>query len=188
MDEPDEPRDGDDLPLPFERIGEHGWVSRAIGILRSYGVPIPSPISASAVSDAEHRLGVRFPSSYRELLTQLGLLDLDGIRFLPPHQVDWLEAFWAKPAFSPSDAESLRHLLGIVEYLESGEFIALDPTTGECLRCRHDPPGFSARLPNVDALVQYGFLSLPSGYYGWPDRRIEQLVDDELQRRFGLLL
>jgi hypothetical protein len=40
----------------------------------------------------------------------------------------------------------------------------------------------------VDALVQYAFMQLPAGYYGWNDAVIEALVEGALERRFGVLL
>jgi hypothetical protein len=74
------------------------------------------------------------------------------------------------------------------DYCGSGDFIGLNLETGECARCGHDPPGFSAPLPSVDALVQYALMSLPLGQYGWDDAALEDLVEHALQRRFGVRL
>ena len=93
MDEPQKPQTEDDLPIPFERVGQDGWADSTRAILKAYGVPLPPVVSAEEVSAAESRLGAEFPVPYRQLLMEVGLLDLDGIRFLPLAEVDWLTDF-----------------------------------------------------------------------------------------------
>jgi hypothetical protein len=186
--EPQKPVTERDLPIPFERIGEDGWADRVRDMLRSYGVPCPLPASLEEVTVAETRLAVTLPVGYRMLLLDLGPLDLGSIRFLPTSEVTKLTDYWFRSAFASSDAAQLGNHLAIADYCGSGDFIGLNLETGECARCGHDPPGFSAPLPSVDALVQYAFMSLPLGQYGWDDAALEDLVEHALQRRFGVRL
>ncbi len=188
MPDPRKPRSEAELPEPFRVIGEDGWVERAHAVLRTYGVPLPTTASPDEIACAEERLGARLPPAYRLLLLELGPLDFDGIAFLPVSEVAWLDDFWARASFAPEDSVRLRRTLAIVDYCGSGDVIALDPATGECALCGHDPPGFSDRLPSIDALVQYSFMSLPTSYYGWNERDLHDLVDATLRQRFGVLL
>jgi len=188
MSDPRKPTTEADLPVPFGRIGEDGWAERARAVLESYGVKLPVPVPPAEIASAESRLAVAFPETYRLLLSTLGPLDMDGIRFLPLSDVTRLDGYWARDHFTPSERAQLANHLAIVDYLGSDDFIGLNVQTGECARCGHDPPGFSSRLASVDALVQIAFMKLPAGYYGWDDPELEALVEGALRRRFGVRL
>ncbi len=175
----------DELPRPFEQIGEPGWADRSRSLLKAYGVPLPEPVPAEALDAAEARSTLSFPAAYRTLLLELGPIDLDGYRFLPPDEIERLHDFWCREAFARDDAARLGGLVAIVDYCGSGDVIALEPSTGLCVLCGHDPPGFSNTIQSIDALVQLAFLMLPNSYYGWPDESLEQMVEREQKRRFG---
>jgi hypothetical protein len=182
------PRSGDELPRPFDRIGEAGWADRARDVLRAYGVPLPQPATADSVASAELRLGLTLPSAYRCFLLDLGPVDLDGFRFQAPGALSRLDEYWARDAFSRADVALLHGMIDVVDYCGSGDLIALQIETGRCARCGHDPPGVSDWLPSFDAVLQLAFLNLPISYYGWDDDDLEDLIARTQQRLFGTRL
>ena len=179
------PQSLDDLPQPFRKIGQPGWVTNAHKVLEDYGVPIPQQISESQIETLCVRLGRVLPTSYHRFLLELGALDIDGWRFLPPQEVELLTSVWFRNMLKSEDQKRLEHMLGIGDYLGSGDHFALDLESGRCCLCGHDPAGFSNWLNSFDDLVRLAFMLLPVSYYGWPDESVQLLVHNAQQQIFG---
>lgn len=184
--EPTLPEELEDLPHPFERIGENGWSDRCRSTLEDYGVDVPSPTAPEEIEEHERRLGIRFPQPYRTLLLELGPADFSEFRIFKPAETHTLEHYHAKQWFIEEDRMTLPNLLACVEYCGTDDPFALDLSDGSVLRVCHDPPGFSMRMPSLDILLRCAFLGLASGYYGFPDRIATELVQEARRRLTGL--
>lgn len=175
----------DDLRPPFERIGEQGWADRVRGLLDAYGVPLPAPVAADELDARRAELGVELPPALRTFLTEIGPLDPREIRILPPAEIVSLDGVWFRDHLGFFDRRRLRGLIAVGDYLGSGDFIALEPKTGRCCLCSHDPPGFSSWLPDFDSVVKVILVNLACGYYGWPDEEVSALADELKETMFG---
>lgn len=119
-------------------------------------------------------------------MVELGPLDLDEFRFLPPSEIRLLDGFYARDSFDADDAAELPKLVAVAEYAGTNDPFAVHAETGRVVRVGHDPPGFSMRLDSFTDLVRYAFLGLPCGYYGFPDDDVAELVEEARLRATGL--
>ena len=146
--------------------------------------PLPTPSSSEEIRALEARTGLPLQSSYGQFLTAIGPLDTNSFQFLPPSEVEPASTVWFAAAMRESDVELSKRMLRVAEY--GGEDpMVLDTETGRCCLCSHDPVGFSDYLESFDDLVRLAFLFLPTGYYGWPDRAVDQLVEEAQLEMFG---
>lgn len=181
--EPIKPRTVDELPLPFLNIGEPGWVNRTHDVLTSFGVPLPEPVRLEELAECERRLGLELPTSCRRFLLELGPLDIDEFRFLPPREILPMSGFYAADLFDPGSRRRLQELVSVAEYCGTDDPFAIDQRSCEVCRVGHDPPGLSLTMPSFDVLVRCALLGLACGYYGFPDASVQSLVE---QARFAL--
>lgn len=113
------------------------------------------PVAAAAIEHAEDVLGTRFPTGYRDLMTQLGEGDLGHfVRVYPPHRVLASQAEWrarvAEYWFWESDDETLP------DRVREGVVLA-DTFDGDELCFHRDDPDTLILLPrHDDAAYQLG--------------------------------
>jgi len=155
------------LPDPFTSIGEPGWHANALANLKAYDVPLPTPEAPEAIKTTENRLAVTFPASYTKFTTELGPLDLDGFALLAVSEVVNVGDLWCKDSFSGEDRARLSTMFRILE--TGGDPIVFDASSGKFCEIDHDSAAFTNWVDTFDDLILLAFLSLPVGYYGWPD-------------------
>ena len=173
-----------DLEPPFEMIGDEGWESRLRDLLNSYGVPIPNPVPAKEVDAAEATLGLQLPSSLRTFLTKIGPLDFGSMRVLSVKEISTLERIWFADSMPSQEKARIPQLVGVLDYLGTGDFIAWDSANDKFVLVGHDPPGIHPWLPTFDDCVREQCVDLAAGCYGWPDEEVELLVEDVKARLF----
>ncbi|MBX3183713.1 MAG: SMI1/KNR4 family protein [Polyangiaceae bacterium] len=176
--EPTFPSKIEDLPCPFEYVGEPGWAERARAVLQEYGAPLPQPVGLMEVEAREAALGLRFPEAYKRCMVELGPVNLDDVRLLAPRDVATLEDFYARELFNASLQSELTNFISIAEYCGTDDPFVVHVPTGRVFRVGHDPVGLSLGMESFDALLRYAFLGLACGYYGFPDASVEELVEE----------
>jgi hypothetical protein len=67
----------------------------------------------------------------------------------------------------------------------SDNHIAIDPVSGTCYLCSHDPAGIYDEAASFDDLVRIAVIDLSWGYYGWPDPKVERLPTELKADIFG---
>jgi len=181
----EKPSSKEDLIPPFEKIGEAGWDRGVRDLLQRYEVPLPTPITEGELAACEKKLGSPLPPSLHLLLKTFGPLDLDEIRFFGTDEISSVEGIWFAHALSDEDRKRLPQMIGIGEYV-GDEVIVVEPDTGRCCQCVHDPPGFMNWLNCVDDLLRIALIVLCNGYYGWDDERLSDMASELCVELFGL--
>lgn len=172
------PRSIADLEPPFRHIGEVGWDERFRALLRQYDVPLPEPVSAAALESVEEGLGVRLDKAVREFLLSIGPVDFNELRLLSLPEIKSLEGVWFAEHLDPATRARLPGIIAILDYLGTGDFIGWERASGRFVLARHDPAGIFTWMPTFDDCVREQCIGLASGYYGWPDDDLIELVED----------
>lgn len=174
-DGPKKPTEKADLEPPFSRIGDPGWAEGVKALLASYGVPLPTPVPEATLASREVELGIKLPTALCTFLTEVGPLDLD-LRVHRPEGIRFCNEIWFRDHLAPEHQALLPRLLAVAS-VGSDNFVALDVESSRCGVLSHDPPGFWKPLPDFDTLIKVMLMRLPTGYYGWPDEEVAELVD-----------
>ena len=69
-------------------------------------------------------------------------------------------------------------MIAVMDYLGTGDFVAWDRNSGNFVLVGHDPAGIRPWRPTFDDCIREQCIELAAGYYGWPDKEIEQLVEN----------
>ena len=182
------PRTFAELPNPFDKIGEPGWLENSVAILEAYDVPLPVPVKRDEIKKMERSIGTELPASYRQFLMELGPVDMDRFDFLSPKKITTLENSWFRERLCEDEQKALGHMIGVVDYFGEDEIIALDLETARCCYCDNFQNTFSNWLETFDDLLKIAFIKLPVSYYGWPDYVLGELIHDYQKQKFGTCL
>jgi hypothetical protein len=91
---------------------------------------------------------------------------------------------WFRDSLSEDEQLRLGGLLGISNS-GSDNYFAIDPATGKCYLCSHDPAGIFEEASSFDELILKAVIDLSWGYHGWPDPEVERLATDLKVELFG---
>jgi len=174
----------EDLLPPFQTVGEPGWADRLRHVLIDYEVPLPESVPAELVTLRESELGVRLPAALREFYTTFGSVDFDGFQLYPVDALEPLTRAWFRQSLDVGQQARLSTLIAISDS-GSDNYIAIDPVSGTCYLCSHDPVGISDEAASFDDLVRKAVIDLSWGYYGWPDPEVERLATELKLDLFG---
>jgi hypothetical protein len=162
--------------IPAYRVGEDGWLQTVRAVLEAYGVPTPPPPREEDIRQAEARIACALPRDWRALLLELGAVDLEAYRFLPPSQIQVADSVWFREHLSDAERADLPHMLSVAETGSDNVFV-YDMRSGLVRLASHDPGGLFEAIPGVGDLLRWALVGLAAGYYGWPDAEVADLVD-----------
>jgi hypothetical protein len=185
---PTKPTSKADL-VPGYEVGAVGWLQTVRALLEQYGVPPGQPVRQEELRKAELRLARALPRDWAELLFDLGPIDLDGLRFLPPADIRSAQDLWFRDHLSAGERTDLQHLVCVAETGSDNMFV-YDIRSGLVRLASHDPGGIFEAIPSVSDLVRLALVGLAAGRYGWPDPDVADLVDrtrDELLEEWSRL-
>jgi SMI1 / KNR4 family (SUKH-1) len=172
------------LMPPFQAIGEPGWAERLRQVLLDYDTSLPEPAPYESIEAREQALGIRLPRALRAFYMEFGPVDFDGFELFSIDYIKPLDNVWFRDFLTNGDQARLHGLLGIAD---SGcdNYIAIDPVTGKCYLCSHDPAGIFEESDSFDDLIRKAVIDLSWGYYGWPDPEVERLATELRRELFG---
>lgn len=160
---------------PFRKIGEEGWVKNLQKLLTEYGIEPSQGLSEKAVEQRERELGLNFPDPLRSFLIEFGHTNLGRFCLYPLYSMALSTDIWFRDFLTSEEQEQLQDLLGIANS-GSDNVLAIDPITGYCYICNHDPAGIFLEANSFDEFLQKIIIDLSWGYYGWPDPHVEELA------------
>lgn len=178
------PKTKADLMPPFRVIGEASWAKKFLNILTDYGVEPAKGLSEEILKRHERELKFKLPDSLRIFLLEFGCIDLDDFCLYPLSEIAPIRDLWFRGFLSSEEQKQLPNLLGIAD-TGFDNVMAIDPTTGRCYVCSHDPAGIFLEADSFDDLLQKVIIDLSWGYYGWPDFYIETLASELKHDLFG---
>lgn len=186
MQEPVKPISISDIALDFTTVGDEGWTNPIVGLLKSYGVPLPSPLSEDEINVIKDRCGGAIPDQYALFLRTLGPLNLDFVEFLRPAKVTTADKTWFGDVATGMDLDALKQQLAIIDLGGSGNFLSLNLQNNDIHYLCHDPIGMPVAFHSFDDLIKWAVSHVFVGEYGWPDEAIDKLVD-QYQSQFTTL-
>lgn len=179
----------EDLLPPFNEIGEPGWAETIRMVLQDYAVPLPEPSADKDLRELENKLGFQLPRSLCVFLTQFGPVDFGSVSLRSSTGLKTLfddeGIAWFRDWFDADQKQQLARLLAIGDYGGDAGVVSIDPLSGICYLCQHDPLGIHKLAGSFDDLIKSEIILLSCGYFGYPDPEIEAMASQLVEELFG---
>ena len=169
----------DDIVIPFDRIGDPGWIEATRPILQEcVGISfdadeMPPPVPEEDIVAAHRRLGA-FPEPLALFYRTFGVADV-GEYLLPPEEMKPLaESFadteWMHANMSSKELKILPDLVVFGDYLGNGNMFCFHRETMEVWYFDHDDPPMLTRLfERVDDYLKGCLIKVQGVFFDDPD-------------------
>jgi hypothetical protein len=144
----------EDIIIPFDSIGNHGWEINTGKIIESiaenFGNNLKSPISTGEISVLEKKLGTTLPDNLKLFYQTFGLADI-GEQLQGFKDIGWIKDIWAAapqygPDFSDDDKKHLPFLVSFSDYLGNGNMFCFHSETKQIYYYDHDTRPYLTKM------------------------------------------
>ena len=185
----------EDVVIPFDKIGEAGWIVKTKVIIESiaesFGDELKSPVADTEIVELETRLRTSLPDSLKLFYKTFGLADI-GEQLQSFSEIGWINDIWKDspeygPEFTDSDKEYLPFLISFSDYLGNGNMFCFHSETKEIFYYDHDTQPYLTKIfDRVDDYLKGCLIFAQTDFYGDVDSEdVETWAEEIVSELFG---
>ena len=189
----------EDIIIPFDKIGNHGWEINTRKIIESVaensGDDLKKPISADEISKLEKKLGTTLPDNLKLFYQTFGLADI-GEQLQDLKEIGWIKDIWADqpqygPDFTDDDKKHLPFLVSFSDYLGNGNMFCFHSETKQIYYYDHDDRPYLTKLfDTVDNYLKgclifaQNDLSISDNIDDWTEEIVSEIVGGDIVKKW----
>lgn len=185
----------EDIIIPFNKIGENGWIEKTKSIIDSlnynWNNNQANSISEEEINNLENSLGTSLPSGLKVFYKTFGISDI-GEELQQFDDIIWLKDLWNYdnpygPEFSDEDKISLPYLVSFSDYLGNGNMFCFHSETKEIYYFDHDTLPFITKMfADVDDYIKGCLIYAQGHLFGnIQQEKVEKWTEEIAENLFG---